>query len=95
MTSIKDILSNEKLFDQVARAAFDSVDTDKSGEIDAKELGQIMKKLAQETNTEAPSADEVKEVLDALDEDKSGRISYEEFKVLIREVLENMMEEEQ
>ena len=92
---VKDILNNEKLFTEISRAAFDSVDTDNSGEIDAKELGKIMSQLAKETNTEAPSPDEVKEVLEALDEDRSGKISYEEFKVLIREVLQNMMEEEE
>lgn len=92
--SVTDILNDEAKFNDISRAAFDSVDTDRSGEIDAKELGKIMNQLAKETNTEAPSTDEVAEVLEALDEDKSGKISYEEFKVLIREVLQNMVEDE-
>jgi len=94
LTSVNDILSNEELFEEVAKAAFSSVDTDGSGEIDAKELGKVMQQLASETNTEEPSVEEVNEVLEALDEDKSGKISYKEFKVLIREVLKNMLEEE-
>jgi len=93
--TIKDILASEELFNDVAKSAFDSVDTDKSGEIDAKELGKIMKQLAAETNSEPPSGEEIKEVLECLDEDKSGKISYNEFKVLIREVLQNMVEEEE
>lgn len=93
-TSVADILNNEELFEEVAKAAFSSVDTDGSGEIDAKELGKVMQQLASETNTEEPSSEEVNEVLEALDEDKSGKISYKEFKVLIREVLKNMMEED-
>ncbi len=95
MSSVQDILADVKKFEEVARAAFDSVDTDRSGEIDGKELGKIMNQLAKETNTVAPSAKEVQEVLEALDEDKSGKISYDEFKVLIREVLQHMAEDEE
>ncbi len=77
MTSVKDILNDEVKFNEISRAAFDSVDTDKSGEIDAKELGRIMNQLAKETKTAPPSTEEVAEVLEALDEDKSGKISYD------------------
>jgi len=40
-----------------------------------------------------PTKEDVMEVLEHLDEDKSGKIDFNEFKVLIRDVLEAMLEE--
>ena len=36
--AIKEILNNERKFTEVAKVAFDSVDTDRSGQIDGDEL---------------------------------------------------------
>ena len=91
--AIKDILSNEKKFAEVARVAFDSVDTDKSGQIDGTELEKVMVQIATDMGADPPTKEDVMEVLEHLDADKSGKISFEEFKVLIRDVLEAMLEE--
>jgi len=91
--AIKDILSNEKKFNEVAKVAFDSVDTDKSGQIDGSELEQVMKQIASDMGADPPSKEDVMEVLEHLDEDKSGKIDFNEFKVLIRDVLEAMLDE--
>ena len=40
MEAIRDILTNEKKFNDVVKVAFDSVDTDRSGLIDEDELGR-------------------------------------------------------
>ncbi len=92
--AIKDILSNEKKFVEVAKVAFDSVDSDKSGQIDSSELEQVMSQIANDMGAEKPSKEDVNEVLDHLDTDKSGKISFDEFKVLIKDVLEAMLEEQ-
>jgi Ca2+-binding EF-hand superfamily protein len=91
--AIKDILSNDKKFNEVARVAFDSVDSDKSGQIDASELEKVMAQIATDMGADPPSKEDVLEVLEHLDTDKSGKISFDEFKVLIRDVLEAMLEE--
>lgn len=91
--AIKDILSNEKKFTEVARVAFDSVDTDKSGQIDGNELEKVMVQIASDMGADPPTKEDVMEVLEHLDEDKSGKIDFEEFKVLIRDVLEAMLDE--
>jgi len=91
--AIKDILSNDKKFTEVAKVAFDSVDTDKSGQIDAQELEKVMVQIATDMGADPPTKEDVMEVLEHLDSDKSGKISFEEFKVLIRDVLEAMLEE--
>lgn len=90
--AIKDILSNEKKFTEVAKVAFDSVDTDKSGQIDGSELEKVMVQIATDMGADPPTKEDVQEVLEHLDTDKSGKISFEEFKVLIRDVLEAMLE---
>jgi len=90
---IKEILNSEKKFNDVAKVAFDSVDTDKSGQIDANELEKVMIQIANDMGAVEPTKEDVIEVLEHLDEDKSGKIDFDEFKVLIRDVLEAMLEE--
>lgn len=92
--AIKDILSNDKKFTEVAKVAFASVDTDKSGQIDGTELEKVMVQIAIDMGADPPTKEDVQEVLEHLDTDKSGKISFEEFKVLIRDVLEAMVESE-
>jgi Ca2+-binding EF-hand superfamily protein len=91
--AIKDILANEKKFTEVAKVAFDSVDMDKSGQIDSLELEKVMIQIATDMGADPPTKEDVQEVLEHLDTDKSGKISFEEFKILIRDVLEAMLEE--
>jgi len=92
--AIKDILKNEKKFTEVAKVAFDSVDSDKSGQIDGQELEKVMCQIATDMGAEPPSKEDVVEVLEHLDTDKSGKIDFSEFKILIRDVLEAMLESE-
>lgn len=91
--AIKEILANEKKFTEVAKVAFDSVDTDKSGQIDGNELEKVMVQIASDMGADPPTKEDVMEVLEHLDEDKSGKIDFNEFKVLIRDVLEAMLDE--
>ena len=85
--SIKDILNSDSKLMEVAKAAFESVDTDKSGEIDLPELEQVMAQLAHEMGADLPSADDVKEVFEYLDADGSGTIDFKEFSRLIKDLL--------
>ena len=90
--AIKDILSSDKKFTEVAKVAFDSVDVDKSGTIDATELEKVMVQIASDMGAEPPSKEDLQEVLEHLDTDKSGKIDFNEFKILIRDVLEAMLD---
>ena len=88
----RDILKDEDLLEEVAKAAFDSVDTDHSGQIDVQELEKIMSQVATDIGNEPPSKEDVEEILKHLDTDKSGKIDFNEFKILIRDLLEAMCE---
>ena len=91
--AIKAILEDEKKLKEVAKVAFDSVDTDKSGQIDQEELFKVMAQISGDLGVDTPSQEEVKEVLNHLDTDKSGKIDFNEFLVLIKDVLKTMMEQ--
>ena len=93
MEAIRDILTNEKKFNDVVKVAFDSVDTDKSGLIDEEELGRVMTQIALDMETEPPTQEDVKKCLEHLDTDHSGKIDCDEFKILIREVLSALLDD--
>ena len=91
--AIKEILNNEKKLNEVAKVAFDSVDTDRSGQIDQEELEKVMGQISQDMGAEPPTKEDVKEVMEHLDTDHSGQIDFEEFSQLIKDVLSAMVEE--
>ena len=91
--SIKDILKDEESLKDIAKVAFESVDTDNSGTIDEKELTVVMKQLSGDLGVDPPSPEDVKEVFHHLDKDNSGKIDFEEFVVLIKDVLKGMAED--
>ena len=90
--AIKDILYNEKKLNDVTRVAFDAIDTDKSGKIDTKEIKEIMERIAVEMGTDRPTKEDVEAVIKNLDTDGSGTVEFEEFKILIKDILESMLE---
>jgi Ca2+-binding EF-hand superfamily protein len=93
--TIIEILKSKGKFNEVAKIAFDCVDTDKSGLIDSSELEKIMVQIAIDMGADPPTKEDVYEVMEHLDEDKSGKIDFNEFKILIRDVLEAMLEDKE
>ena len=87
MTSAADILNNPELLDQVTRAAFNEVDTDKSGSVTQDELEALIKNIAQQSNIAPPSKQDIQDAMKALDTNNDGKVSYEEFKVLVVMIL--------
>ncbi len=88
----KEILEDESKFHDVAKEAFDEVDTNHSGSIDAGELEKIMANFAYDMEVEPPTKEDVLKRLENLDQDHSGKLDLNEFKVIIREALEAMIE---
>ncbi|OMJ68835.1 hypothetical protein SteCoe_17464 [Stentor coeruleus] len=87
---IQAILRDDRKLHEIAKAAFDAVDSDHSGFIDEPELKQVMCSVASDIGMDQPTDSDVRDVLRDLDQNHDGRISLEEFKVLIRQVLELM-----
>ena len=77
------------------REAFDFVDKDKSGKIEYGELdGALQKLFASVGSNEKADPNEVKQFFDAIDTDHSGKIDFNEFSVLIKDVLNAMIEDD-
>ena len=72
---------------------FDSVDTDKSGRIETKELKDILIQISMDFKAEPQTDEAVKGVLDQLDIYKSGTAELKEFEVLIADLLKAMLEQ--
>ena len=53
-----------------------------------------MQQISSDMGAEPPSKEDVKEVLEHLDTDHSGKIDFNEFSVLIKDVLNAMIEDD-
>ena len=88
MSSYIDYLVNEDdLLDEITKIAFDSVDTDKSGYIDSRELEKILAQISSDMEAEPPTKEDVKEILKDLDANDNGKIEIDEFKKLVKNIL--------
>jgi len=85
---IRQILNNSEKLHEVAKAAFEQIDVDESGELDREELGHAINEFAKELGLPAIDDDTVNEVFVGLDTDQSGKLSLAEFKVFIVKTLE-------
>ncbi|KAL4470228.1 hypothetical protein ABPG74_011839 [Tetrahymena malaccensis] len=90
MAELRELLKDDHKVRQIAIAAFNTVDTDKSGYIDLDELEALMKDMAGQLNIQAPTKLEVGNAFKEIDADKDKRISLEEFTVMVREILRLM-----
>mmetsp|Transcript_15693 Transcript_15693/g.28631 ORF Transcript_15693/g.28631 Transcript_15693/m.28631 type:complete len:92 (+) Transcript_15693:1364-1639(+) len=90
MSSIDQLLNDPAKLDDVTRAVFEAIDTDKSGSIDRDELKVAMETIADEANITPPSEDDVDHLLTTLDIDKSGSVDVDEFRHFIEEVLRGL-----
>ena len=89
---IKSIVENEEALNQIADRAFKNVDKDNNQSIDEYELEKIMAQISNDMGAEPPTKEDVKEVLDSLDTDRNGTINFVEFKVLIKDILNALIE---
>ena len=67
--------------------AFNTFDTDKSGNIERHELGTLLKRLTDAFDVEEPSDDDINEILKELDANGDGKISQTQFQALVVEVV--------
>ncbi len=90
--SIESIINDKKKFNFITKSSFDLVDIDKSGYIDTKELKTVLTQIANDINTQPPSEEELNAILNYLDTDNNGTIEYNEFGILMKDILEILLE---
>ena len=88
---LKQILNNEEILNKVVKEVFEKVNTDKSGEINKKQFEDMMNEISNDLGYELPPKNEVNDVFEYLDSKKQGTLSFDDFKVLIRDVIKNMI----
>ena len=89
----KHILEDEEKLNEITKVAFDNVNTDKSGEISKSQLEAMINQIFTDLSNELPTKKEIDEVFDYLDTNKKGTLNFENFKVLIKDIIKNMIEE--
>lgn len=86
--SLRQLLTNDVLFDEVVQKTFNTVDINKSGDIDLKEFKILVRHIAKIGEIDEPSEDDIEAIFKKLDLDSSGTIGLDEFKYLVLRILE-------
>ncbi len=89
---INEIVKDKNIIKKIAKRAFDLVDIDNNEKIDENELKKILAQISIEMGEEAPTEEDVKEVLEHLDEDNNGTIDLKEFEAIIKDILRSLIE---
>ena len=91
---ILQILKDDKALTAIAEEAFKKCDSDGNGYLDKEEVGALMKQ-ANKDNPNVPEMTDadVDAMYQKLDKNKDGKIQVDEFKVLIKAVLQALVEE--
>ena len=84
---IQGLLKDPKEIDKVCGNYFFSVDKNKNGVLEFKEIRKILDKFAEDTDTVQESEENIRKAFDQLDTNHDGKISYEEFKNLFQSYL--------
>jgi len=96
---INEILNNKDQFNEVLKTVFDEVDTDHSGFIDQNEFFNAIKNVFSEINASKndvkinePTIEQTNVLLKDLDKNQDGKLSMDEFSILVRKLLESLLE---
>ena len=82
------LLRNEKLFGQVVKIVFESIDTDRSGTLELAEMENFLTKICEEMNIAGGlNNTDIKEIFETLDADKSKSIGMDEMATFLKKVL--------
>lgn len=84
------LLENEDRLKAVAKAAFDQVDSDRSGFIDRAELETVMTRVAKSLRMPTPSSSEIDTVMHEIDTNEDGRVSFLEYVELVKRTLRKL-----
>ena len=87
------LVNNDKIFNQIAQEAFNSVDTDQSKEIDKEEFKECAIQVAKGFGLEEPDQESIQEIYQKLDSDNNGNIDFDEFKKYVKEIILKILEQ--
>jgi Ca2+-binding EF-hand superfamily protein len=88
---VKALLNDSNRLRNLAKGAFDAVDSDRSGFIDETELFSIMAKVSKTINAPPPTKQQVNAILAETDTNSDGKVGFDEYLALVRKTLERML----
>ena len=90
---VYEFLNNDNKFSKLWDEAFGEVDIDGSGELDRDELIRCLNWLSDSIGIEYPTDEDIYDIYDGLNIEAEGTMTKENFKVLVRELLNAVIED--
>ena len=87
--NVQEILKDSAKIEKICSGYFYSVDKNKNGVLEFKEIKNILAKFAEDTDTIQEPEEQIKAAFNQLDSNNDGKISYDEFKTLFQNYLTN------
>ena len=88
--NIEELKNDETKIEKICKDYYESVDKNKNGVLEFKEIKSILVKFADVSNSIQPVDEDIRKAFNQLDTNKDGKISYSEFKNLFNSYLKNM-----
>ena len=88
--NIKELMKNPQKVEKICRDYFNSIDKNKNGVLEYKEIKVILAKFAEESDSVQPPENEIVDAFKKLDANHDGKISYSEFKSLFDKYLNRL-----
>ena len=88
--NIKELIKNPQKVEKICRDYFNSIDKNKNGVLEYKEIKVILAKFAEESDSVQPPENEIHDAFKKLDSNHDGKISYSEFKSLFDKYLNQL-----
>ena len=87
---VSELIKNPEKVEKICRNYFDSIDKNKNGVLEYREIKVILAKFAQDSNSIKLPEDDIIDAFKKLDSNKDGKISFQEFKSLFDQYLKNL-----
>ena len=87
------LINDEKIFDQIAQEAFNSVDKDNNHTIDKDEFKECSIQVAKVLGLDRPDQETIEGIYKKLDTDGNGDLDFNEFKIYVKDVIFEILEQ--
>jgi len=91
-SELKKNVLQQKIFDEIVKKTFHSIDLDESGNIEKNEFKDLLTEIYKMLELPNPTNDDVEREFKRLDKNNDRKLSKEELSVLIKEIIEYLID---